>query len=59
MDDPLLPDVADLPNGTSLVEDGLGLGARIEAGRSAFCQQRGVNSEVEFKRSRIAAGELQ
>ena len=59
MQEHLLPDVADLPSGTSLVEDGLALGARIEAGRSAFCQQRGVSSEVEFKRSRIAAGELQ
>jgi methylmalonyl-CoA mutase cobalamin-binding subunit len=59
MEERLLPDVADLPSGASLIEDGLALGARIEAGRSAFCQQRGVSSEVEFKRSRIAAGELQ
>ena len=59
MEERLLPDVADLPRGASLVEDGLALGAGIEAGRSAFCQRRGVSSEVEFKRSRIAAGELQ
>ncbi|MGO9955064.1 MAG: cobalamin B12-binding domain-containing protein [Solirubrobacteraceae bacterium] len=55
----LLPDAADLPSGALLVEEGLAQGARIEAGRSAFCQRRGVASEVEFKRSRIAAGELQ
>jgi methylmalonyl-CoA mutase cobalamin-binding subunit len=59
MEQRLLPDVADLPSGVALVEDGLALGARVEAGRSAFCERRGVSSEVEFKRSRIAAGELQ
>ena len=59
MDETLLPDVAELPSGASLVEEGLALGSRIEAGRSAFCDRHGVASEVEFKRSRIAAGELQ
>jgi methylmalonyl-CoA mutase cobalamin-binding subunit len=59
MEERLLPDVADLPSGASLIEDGLASGARVEAGRSAFCERRGVSSEVEFKRSRIAAGELQ
>jgi methylmalonyl-CoA mutase cobalamin-binding subunit len=59
MEERLLPDVADLPTGASLVEDGLALGATVEAGRSSFCQLHGVSSEVAFKRSRIAAGELQ
>jgi methylmalonyl-CoA mutase cobalamin-binding subunit len=59
MEASLLHDVADLPSGASLVEDGMALGARIEAGRSAFCQRRDVSSEVDFKRSRIATGELQ
>ena len=55
----LLPDVAELPTGAALVEEGLALGAGIDAGRSAFCRARGVRSEVDFKRARIAAGELQ
>ena len=59
MPEHLLPDVADLPSGASLIEDGLALGAGIEPGRSAFCLHHGVSSEVAFKRQRIAAGELQ
>ncbi len=59
MGETLLPDVAELPSGASLVEQGLELGARVQAGRSAFCRRHGVASEVEFKRARIAAGELQ
>ncbi len=59
MAESLLPDLADLPYGAALVEEGLSLGGRIEVGRSAFCRRHGVSSEVEFKRSRIAAGELQ
>ena len=55
----LLPEGRELPSGAALVEQGLALGAGIDAGCSAFCSTRGVSSEVEFKRARIAAGELQ
>ncbi|HUO71514.1 MAG TPA: hypothetical protein VMU39_12105 [Solirubrobacteraceae bacterium] len=49
----------ELPSGTGLVEEGLALGATVEAGRCAFCRARRVRSEVEWKRSRMAAGELE
>jgi hypothetical protein len=57
-DEPLFQD-GELPSGAGLVEEGLALGATISAGRSAFCRSRGVRSEVEWKRSRMAAGELE
>lgn len=49
----------ELPLGTQLLEEGAVLGARIVAGKSAFCLSRGVASEVEWKQSRIASGELE
>jgi methylmalonyl-CoA mutase cobalamin-binding subunit len=49
----------ELPPGAALVEEGLALGSTITAGRCAFCRSHGVRSEVEWKRSRIAAGELE
>jgi methylmalonyl-CoA mutase cobalamin-binding subunit len=49
----------ELPSGTDLVEEGIALGATVEAGRCAFCRAHGVRSEVEWKRSRMAAGEVQ
>lgn len=52
-------DGEDVPSGAALVEEGLRLGASIDVGRSAFCRDRGVRSEVEWKRRRMQAGELQ
>jgi methylmalonyl-CoA mutase cobalamin-binding subunit len=52
-------DAEELPSGAALVEAGLALGATVETGRCAFCRAHGVRSEVEYKRTRIAAGELQ
>lgn len=49
----------ELPSGVELVEEGLALGATVAAGRCAFCRSRGVRSEVEWKRSRMAAGEVE
>jgi methylmalonyl-CoA mutase cobalamin-binding subunit len=59
MPENLLPEGLELPAGAALVEEGLALGASIDAGCSAFCREQGVTSEVEFKRSRMAAGKLQ
>jgi methylmalonyl-CoA mutase cobalamin-binding subunit len=55
----LIPERADLPSGAALVEEGLALGASVEAGVCAFCTAHGVRSEVDYKRSKIASGELQ
>jgi methylmalonyl-CoA mutase cobalamin-binding subunit len=49
----------ELPSGAALVEEGLALGSTISAGRCAFCRARGVRSEVEFKRQRMAAGQIE
>ncbi len=59
MTDAPLFDGEDLPSGAALVEAGLAIGAETPAGRCAFCRSRGVRSEVEWKRSRMAAGELE
>ena len=48
-----------LPAGAALIEEGLALGAQTAVGSSAFCRDRGVRSEVEWKRSRMAAGEIE
>ena len=49
----------ELPRGADLIEEGLALGREIEVGTCAFCRDRGVRSEVEWKRQRMAEGELQ
>lgn len=49
----------DLPSGAALVEEGLALGAQTEVGTCLFCRDRGVRSEVEWKRSRMEQGELE
>jgi methylmalonyl-CoA mutase cobalamin-binding subunit len=48
-----------LPAGAALVEEGLAIGGTVGVGRCAFCRSRDVRSEVEWKRSRIAAGEIE
>lgn len=55
----LFPEGAELPSGAALVEEGLALGAGIQSGVSAFCSAHGVRSEVDYKRSKIGASELQ
>src|SRR3974377_1666456 len=50
---------AELPSGAALIEEGLAIGASGSLGHCAFCRSRGVRSEVEWKRSRIASGELE
>lgn len=59
MGEHLFPEGAELPSGAGLVEEGLALGASIEAGVCSFCSARGVRSEVDYKRSKIASGGLQ
>jgi methylmalonyl-CoA mutase cobalamin-binding subunit len=59
MADERLFEDGELPSGAALIEEGLALGAGITSGRCAFCRSRGVRSEVEWKRSRIAEGELE
>ena len=59
MAEDLFPEGPELPTGAALVEEGLALGASIDAGVSAFCSAHGVRSEVDYKRSKMAAGELQ
>ena len=59
MGENLFPEGAELPSGAALVEEGLALGASIDAGVCAFCSAHGVRSEVDYKRSKIASGELQ
>lgn len=49
----------ELPSGGDLVEEGLALGAATKVGVCRFCRDRGVRSEVEWKRSRIEQGELE
>lgn len=49
----------ELPSGAALVEDGLELGAATETGTCRFCRDRGIRSEVEWKRSRMERGELE
>jgi hypothetical protein len=48
-----------LPHGADLIEEGLRLGAIIDAGRCAFCRVHGIRSEIEWKRARMRDGELQ
>jgi len=49
----------DLPLGAHLLEEGALLGSGIKAGRSAFCRERGITSEIEWKQSRMASGEIE
>lgn len=49
----------DLPSGAELVEEGLALGADTRTGTCRFCRDRGIRSEVEWKRSRMEQGELE
>lgn len=51
----LLP--ADLPPGRELVAEGMAKGARLELGRSLFCENRRVSSEREW-RERARAGRI-
>lgn len=48
-----------LPLGARLLEEGAVLGSRIKAGRSAFCEAHHVANESEWKRSRMASGQLE
>ena len=48
-----------LPSGRALLDEGFALGARTPVGKSAFCLDRGVRSEVEWKQQKMAAGELE
>lgn len=52
-------DAEQVPDGARLLEEGAAMGAGIRAGRSRFCVERSVASEVEWKRSLMANGELE
>ena len=50
----LLP--ADLPDGRELVEEGKAMARGIERGRSAYCEEKGVGSEREWREKARKAG---
>jgi methylmalonyl-CoA mutase cobalamin-binding domain/chain len=50
----LLP--ADLPDGRELVEEGMAMAEGIERARSAYCEEKGVGSEREWREKAREAG---
>jgi len=50
----LIPE--DLPNGQSIVQEGIQIGKTIEVGVSAFCREKNVRSITDYKKNRAEKG---
>jgi len=48
-----------VPDGRSVLKEGINIGREVSAGSSRFCEERGVRSESEWKRLQAEKGNIQ